>query len=153
MLIRSPCLLGEKFTHHRKWGACGSALHLFGADFFLWSCGLEPITLHGDQTLKGNDGHYSYGLFQPDDTDDLKIIFEVPDIYFSEQGVPLRELGIPKDKNGRISGIRMKGEKDWYYRIGLAPGHGDCIEARSEELDKLFAPLLPAVSVDLLNFL
>lgn len=113
---------------------------------------MEPVTLHGNMG-KEKGQNYNTDFFYPEDTDDLKIVFDVPDVYFREEGVPMRELGIDREKNGRIGGIRMKGEKDWVYHITLAPGYGDYIDVRTPELDKLFAPLLPAVSVDLLKFL
>lgn len=154
MLIRSPCHLGEKFTHHRQWGSSGPKV-LSGVDFFLWTCGMEGVTLHGDRAIEPTGRErYNVDFFRPDDTNEIKISFEILDRFFSEQGVPLRELGIDREKNGRISGIRMKGEKDWFYRIGMAPHYGgEALEVRTPELDALFEQLLPAVSVDLLNFL
>lgn len=153
MLIRSPCVLGEWFEHHRRWGYTKPHC-LTGADFFLWSCGMEPVTLHGNRSPSGNRNQcVNTDFFYPEDTNEIKIAFEIQDRYFSENGVPMKELGIDREKNGRINGIRMANEKEWYYRIGLAPHHGESIDVRTPELDALFEQLLPAVSVDLLNFL
>lgn len=154
MLIRSPCHLGEQFENHRGWGYPGR-MYLSGVDFFLWTCGMEGVTLHGDHAIEPTGRErYNVAFFRPDDTNDITISFEVPDRFFSEQGVPLRELGIDREKNGRVSGIRMKGEKDWFYRIGLAPHYGgEALEVRTPQLDAMFRSLLPAVAVDLLEFL
>lgn len=115
---------------------------------------MEPVTLHGSPTgQKNKQQEHNVNFFYPGDTNEIKISFELPDRYFSENGVPMKELGIGQQKNGRISGIRMKNEKEWYYRVELAPHYGDAIDVRTPELDDLFKPLLPAVSIDPLNFL
>ena len=115
---------------------------------------MEPVTLHGSRAVtQRRYQDVNTDFFRPGDTNDIKISFEIPDRFFSEQGVPMRELGIDREKNGRISGIRLENEKEWFYRIGLAPHYGESIDVRTPELDALFRPLLPAVAVDLLNFL
>lgn len=147
MLIESPCRLGEQFDHTRPWGSKGP-LYLTGLDFFLWSTrGMNNVTLHGSRLL---GRRYTPDFFDPGRDTKVLYTFQVPDILFGD-GTLAREIGFNSDRLCRLRGVYLREDNAWYYRIYF--NGGGALEGPSAVLDKLFAQILPAVSVQVTDFL
>ena len=147
MLIESPCRLGEQFDHTRPWGDEGP-LYLTGLDFFLWSVpGMANVTLHGSRLLGGS---HTPDFFDPGRDTEVLYSFQVPDTLFRD-GTLARDIGFNSDRPCRLRGVYLRGDSAWYYRIYL--NGGGSLEGPSAVMDKLFAPILPAVSVQVTDFL
>ena len=149
MLIEAPCLLGEQFEHNKRWGSRGP-LYLVGLDLFAWSCGLDGVTLLGSRSRYAA---YHTDFFDRDDVLETPISFEVPDrCICNGAGVPLRELGLESDKIGWLRSLRMY--KDGTWRYGVICGRDkESREVRTEALDRLFSPVLPAVRMTVTDFM
>ena len=145
MLIEAPCRLGERFTHHRTIGAPARKQMLIGVDLFVWHCGIDGVTLVGAQTPTA-----TACFFDREDLDERKISIEVPDAWVEGNCQP-EELGMDPGKRWRLCGVGLVGDRGWAYR--LYDNNRETKMVRTEPLDKLFAPLLPARQVDLVDFL
>lgn len=145
MLIEAPCRLGERFTHHRRIGAAPRNLMLVGVDLFCWHCSIDGVTLVGADGPKA-----SAYFFERRDMDALPIAIEVPD-QLVEGYCPPEELGMDKEKRWRLCGIRLCGEQGWSFCLG--DKNQESILVRTETLSRLFAPMLPAVRMNLQDFL
>lgn len=145
MLIEAPCRLGERFTHHRKIGVAPKDPMLVGVDLFLWHCDIDGVILIGADGPKA-----SAYLFERVDLDDRPITIQVPDTWVEGTCEP-EELGMPPGKRWKLSGVRLCGESGWSFR--LSDGSRESKSVRTDALDKLFAPVLPPVQVDLIGFL
>lgn len=145
MLIEAPCRLGERFTHRRRIGCPPKHPMLVGMDLFLWHCGLDGVVLMGARSRKENPS-----FFERKDMDALPVSIEVPDAWVEGDCAP-EELGMDTGKIWRLCGIRLVGDRGWGYR--MSDKNRESKMVRTEPLDKLFAPLLPARPVDLVDFL
>lgn len=145
MLIEAPCRLGERFTHHRKIGFTAREQILIGIDLFVWHCRIDGVTLVGAPTRKA-----SACFFCREDLDARPVSIEVPDAWVEGTCAP-EELGMDAGKIWRLCGIRLVGDRGWGYRMSDKNRENKMV--RTEQLDKLFAPLLPARPVDLVDFL
>ena len=146
MLIEAPCRLGEWFTHHRTIGAPARKQMLIGVDLFVWNCGIDGVTLLGEWT-RGATACF----FAREDLDERKISIEVPDAW-AEGSCQPEELGMDPGKRWRLCGVRLVGDRGWAYLLHDNSRRENKM-VRTAPLDKLFAPLLPARQVDLVDFL
>ena len=145
MLIEAPCRLGERFTHHRKIGISPRNPMLVGVDLFLWHCSIDGVLLVGAD----RPGASAY-FFERADLDIRPIAIQVPDSWVEGNCGP-EELGMDPGKRWKLNGIRLCGERGWGFR--LVDKNGSSCLVRTEVLGKLFAPVLPLVQVDLMDFL
>ena len=145
MLMEAPCRLGERFTHHRKIGVTPRNPMLVGVDLFLWHCNIDGVTLIGADTPKA-----SADFFERRDMDALPIAIEVPDRLVEGDCLP-EELGMEPGKKWKLRGIRLCGETGWAFSLFDMSRESRLV--RTDVLDKLFAPVLPPVQVDLMDFL
>ena len=74
----------------------------------------------------------------------------VPDSWVEGNCGP-EELGMDPGKRWKLNGIRLCGERGWGFR--LVDKNGSSCMVRTEVLDKLFAPVLPLVQVELMDYL
>ena len=145
MLIEAPCRLGERFTHHRRIGISPKNPMLVGVGLFLWHCNIDGVTLIGANRPKA-----SAYFFERADLDALPITIQVPDAWVEGNCEP-EELGMEPGKKWRLRGIRLCGESGWAF--SLCDKNRESRLVRTDVLDKLFAPVLPPVQVDLMDFL
>lgn len=149
MWIHAPCRLGEQFTHNKSWAPSGP-LYLVGLNLFVWHCNIDGVTLCGSrQPYAGIWVDY----FNRSCLDQVTISFEVPDRLLSnDRGVPLRELGIEAKGVGWVSALLLDRDGNWRYRVTRGQDRR-ALEVRTEALDKRFEPILPAVRMQLYDFL
>lgn len=152
MRIEAPCRLGERFR-------CEQSFHegrftLTGLDFFYWNSQTMPgVTLCGKRD-SGNCRENTAFFYPKDAAEGVRIAFEIPDALVIP-GYPLRELGLDTDAVGHLQGLGLT-EDGWAYHVYSGKSYGGPRrEVRTEELDKLFEPVLPlhAVRVNLSDFL
>lgn len=144
MLIEAPCRLGERFTHNRSYSN-PKEQYLVGIDLFVWHCNIDGVTLMGSPNKKGR-----VDFFERKYMDALPISFEVPDRLVEGDCRP-EELGMEQGKKWKLRGIRLCGETGWAF--SLSDMNRESRLVRTEVLDKLFAPVIPLVQVDLMDFL
>ena len=144
MLIEAPCRLGEKFTHHRSYSN-PKEQYLLGIDLSIWHCNIDGVTLLGGPYKQG-----TVDFFERKDMDALPISFEVPERLVEGDCRP-EELGMEPGKKWKLRGIRLCGETGWAF--SLFDMDRDSRLVRTDVLDKLFAPVLPAVQVNLMDFI
>lgn len=144
MLIEAPCRLGEKFEHHRSYSN-PKEQYLVGIDLFVWHCNIDGVTLMGSPHKKGR-----VDFFERKDMDVLPISFEVPDRLVEGDCWP-EELGMEPGKKWKLRGIRLCGESGWAFSLSDMSRESRLV--RTDVLDKLFSPVLPAVQVNLVDFL
>lgn len=150
MRIVAPCRLGEQFEHKKPWGGSGPR-YLVGVDLFAWHCcGFDGFVIRGSSQC---DYGYGTGYFDSKDLIDPPISFEIPyAMIVNEKGVPVRELGLGSDKIGWVSGLYLRKNGEWFYRVSYGSDRQGR-DVRTEELDKLFEPILPAVKLSAVDFL
>ena len=144
MLIEAPCRLGETFTHHRSYSN-PKEQYLAGINLQIWHCDIDGVTLMGKAHKMGNADFFSRA-----DMDVLPISFEVPDRLIEGDCQP-EELGMDPGKLWRLFGVELCGERGWAFRLIDKDYRHSLV--RTDVLDKLFAPVLPRVQVDLVDFL
>ena len=139
MKIKSPCKLGHMFSVRRKRERV--PVVLTGLTFYWWeSCPHPGAALLSKKDIKRDR---LADMYHAEDTYEGEIIvFEVPDELF-RKGYPLREIGLDTDAVGYIQCLRLT-EDSWEYRVFFGnEGVGTTDWVRTEELDRLFAPILP----------
>lgn len=146
MLIEAPCRLGEWFTHHRKIGSPAKEQMLIGVELFLFHMGIDGVNLMGAQA-RGATACF----FSREDLDERKISIEVPDNWV-EGTCPPEELGMDSGRRWRLCGVGLVGDRGWAYLLHDNSRRENKM-VRTEPLDKLFGPILPARQVDLVDFL
>ena len=149
MLIEAPCRLGEKFKHTRPWGYAGP-LYFVGLSLFVWGCDMDGVTLNGSMVPYCDNRTSSY---HRSDLEEYPISFTVPDrLIDNDHTVPLREFGIEAEGAGELRSLHLKKDGTWFFRVTKGRGR-EAFEGRTEVLDKLFEPILPAVKLSAADFL
>lgn len=105
-----------------------------------------------DVTLLGHlnpSGTYNADFFDPSRDTENELSCKIPERFIIE-GCPLADMGIDSGRTGRLTGVNLKNNV-WYYRFNIDK-RGGSIQCGTALLDKLFAPILPAVAVNILRF-
>ena len=108
---------------------------------------MNNVTLNGNKLLSTR---YNHSFYDPGRDTEVLYSFQVPDDLF-RGGVPSREMGFESERTCRLSGLYLRGDKTWAYAYFY--DNGGRAEGRSALLDRLFAPVLPAVSVQVTDYM
>lgn len=152
MKIEAPCRLGERFDCCKPYS--NGRFTLTGLTFFYWESSLFPgTTLCGKRDAQNRLENSTF--FEPGDAESgVRISFEVPDAIVIP-GYQLSELGLDTKAVGHLAGLSLT-EEGWAFYISYGKDYGGPLKPeRTEELDRLFEPVLPlhAVQVNWKEFL
>lgn len=152
MKIEAPCRLGERFDCRKPYS--NGRFTLTGLTFFYWESSLFPgTTLCGKRDAQNRLENSTF--FEPGDAESgVRISFEVPDAIVIP-GYQLSELGLDTKAVGRLAGLSLT-EEGWAWSVVYGKDYGGPMErVRTEELDRMFEPVLPlhAVQVNWKEFL
>lgn len=152
MKIEAPCRMGQRFYCEKPYAKGRFALT--GLSFFYWDSSRFPgTTLCGKREPENRLENSTF--FEPGDTEEgVRISFEVPDAIVIP-GYPLSALGMDTKAVGHLTGLTLR-EDGWAFYISYGKDYGGPLEpVRTEELDRMFDPVLPlhAVQVDWKKFL
>lgn len=109
---------------------------------------MDDVTLVGSLSLTST---YNANFFDPSRDTDNELFCEIPDP-FTQIDCPLTNMGVGSSRTGHLVGIYLENGERWHYRFRLDKDRG-VIQCGSALLDKLFAPVLPAVAVSIIDFL
>ena len=151
--VWAPCKVGQPFTARRAGYPGFRQFKMTGLDFFCWSSPTKDnVVLCGKRAPE--DPMENTDFFLRNDLEFPPAIeFEVPaDIM--RPGFPLRELGLDTGAVGFLSGVMWDPKRGQKYFIGYGKDYaGPRAYVRTAALDKLFAPILPAIFLDAMDYL
>jgi len=153
MNVWSPCKVGQPFTAHRAGYKGFVQFKMTGLDFFAWSSPTtDNVTLCGKRSPENELEHTDF-FHKRDLEHPPAIAFEIlEDIIIP--GFPLRELGLNTNAVGWLSGLVWDPKKGQRYFIGYGKDYGGPrAYVRTAVLDRMFAPVLPAIFLDAMDYL